>query len=104
MKKLILALLLLGTLPVQAYDFSGDSFYTHTRDITYSRHGNSIYGSDGSSYNSFGNSTYGTDGTSYHRNGNTRYSGIVTYTRQGNITFGSDGSSCASFGSNAYCN
>lgn len=87
---------------------------------SYTKYGNTTYGSDGSSYTQYGNTVYGNDGSSYTRYGNTIYGndgssstqyGNTTYsndgsssTQYGNTIYGSDGSSCTKYGNSTYCN
>lgn len=48
--------------------------FTETANATsYSRYGNTIYGSDGTSYTQYGNTIYGSDGTSCSTYGNMTY-------------------------------
>ncbi|MFZ1324450.1 MAG: hypothetical protein WAT67_00250 [Candidatus Contendobacter sp.] len=81
MKKTIIqsvfVLSLISTLPASAL---ADS---------YSRYGNTIYGSDGTTYSRYGNTTYGSDGS--------------TYSRYGNTVYGNDGSTCSTYGNTTYC-
>jgi hypothetical protein len=59
-------------------------------NTSYTKYGNTTYGSDGSSYSQYGNTLYGNDGSSYSLYGNTVY--------------GSDGSTCSKYGNTSYCN
>ena len=70
---------------------------------TFTRHGNTVYGSDGSTYTQHGNTVYGSDGSTYTQHGNTTYgSDGTTYTQHGNTTYGSDGSTYTQFGNTIY--
>ena len=70
---------------------------------SYTKIGNTMYGSDGSSYTQIGNTTYGSDGSSYTQIGNTVYgSDGSDYTQIGNTTYGSDGTSYTQIGNTTY--
>ena len=57
---------------------------------TYTKYGNTIYGSNGSSFTKYGNTTYGNNGSSF--------------TRYGNTVYGSNGSSMTKYGNSWYKN
>jgi hypothetical protein len=70
---------------------------------TYTRYGNTVYGSDGSTYTQYGNTVYGNDGSSYTKYGNTTYGNDgSTSTTYGNTTYGSDGTSYTQYGNTTY--
>lgn len=85
---------------------------------TYNAIGNTVYGSDGSSYYSIGSTIYKNDGTTYRAIGNTVYGSDGStissigrsvydnngtfYNRIGNTVYGTDGSTATSIGNTLY--
>jgi len=70
---------------------------------SYTRYGNTTYGSDGSSYTQYGNTVYGDDGSTYSKYGNTIYGNDgSTSTKYGNTTYESDGTSYSQYGNTIY--
>ncbi len=70
---------------------------------TYTQYGNTVYGNDGSTYTKYGNTIYGNDGSTSTKYGNTTYeSDGTSYSQYGNTTYGSDGSSYSKYGNTIY--
>ena len=63
MKKLLFTLLLLFTTITTCYSYS-----------SYTRYGDTVYGSNGVNYTTYGDTTYGSNGVNYTRYGDTIYS------------------------------
>ena len=49
------------------------TFNPVSAQVSYTRSGNTTYGSNGTTYTRSGNTTYGSNGTSYTQSGNTTY-------------------------------
>lgn len=72
---------------------------------SYTRYGNTVYGSDGSNYTQYGNTVYGNDGSNYTKYGNTVYGNDgSSFTKYGNTTYGNDGTSYTQYGNTTYGN
>lgn len=92
--------------------YGGASSYTRIGNTafgsdgsTYTQVGNSVFGSDGSTYQKVGNTVFGNDGSTYQKIGNTTFgSDGSTYQQIGNTTFGSDGSTSTRIGNTTFLN
>jgi hypothetical protein len=72
---------------------------------SYTRYGNTVFGSDGSTYTQYGNTVFGNDGSTSTRYGNTIYGNDgSTSTKYGNTTFNSDGTSYTQYGNTTFGN
>jgi hypothetical protein len=70
---------------------------------TYTQYGNTVFGNDGSTHTRYGNTIYGNDGSTSTKYGNTTFNSDGTsYTQYGNTTFGSDGSMYTQYGNTTY--
>jgi len=114
----------LGGILVLATPVAAQTYYQGPG--TYQRHGNTVYGSGGSTqqtygnrttvntptgstdYTRYGNTTYGSDGTTMQTYGNTTYGSDGTTTqRYGNQTYihsPSGTKTCSTYGNQTYCN
>lgn len=88
----------------ESYTKIGNTLYGSEGD-SYTKIGNTTYGNNGSNYTQIGNTLYDNDGKSYQNIGNTIYgSNGTTYSQIGNTTYGSDGSSATQIGNTIYTN
>ena len=106
MKKFIFILIIILSINIQAFATS----YTKTGNTWYGSNGNSytktgstVYGSNGTNYTKTGNTVYSSNGTSYTKTGNTVYSSDGrTFTKTGNTVYSSDGRTFTKTGNSIY--
>lgn len=81
-----------------SYTKLGDTWFGSDGD-TYTRLGNNVFGSNGVTYTQLGDTVFGSDASNYQRLGDTVFSNDgTTYTNLGGTTFGSDGSTATRIG------